>query len=73
MEQGWDPEVKHFLRKVLSSITYGLIWLIACAAGIYYHLAYWSGHPDWYNIVFYLAILGGLGWLLKYYYTTWKE
>ena len=51
MEQGWGPDVKKYLRKVLNTIAYGLLWLMAAlTAGLYFGLAY---HPDTlYSVIF---------------------
>ncbi len=74
MEQGWDPQVKKFFRKILYSISWGLIWMIACAtAGLYFELAYSAGKPVIYTILFYTGMAITLGLLLWYLYRTWKN
>ena len=74
MEQGWDPDVRRHFLKILNSLTYGLIWLIASAtAGIYYGLAGSQGKPFIYTIFFYTGMLISLGLLVRYYYRTWKK
>ena len=74
MEQGWDPDVKKFLLKVLNSIALGLLWMIASAtAGIYYELGYRGHHPFIYTVLFYVFMLITLVLLLRYLYNTWKK
>ena len=72
MEQGWDPEVKKYFRKILTTIGYGLLWLMAVlTAGLYFELAY---HPDiFYAILFYAGFFISLGLLIRYYYRIWKK
>ena len=74
MEQGWDPDVKKFFRKILYSVFYALLWMIACStAGIYYQLAYRNGQPLIYTIFFYIGMAITLALLLRWYYRTWKK
>jgi len=73
-EQGWDPEVKKYFRKILSTISYGLLWLmIVVWAGIYHQLGWQDGKPLFYVIIFYVAAVASLGFLLFYYYRLWKK
>jgi hypothetical protein len=74
MEQGWDPDVKKYFRKILNSISFGLIWMLASAtAGLYFELAYTNGKPVIYTIIFYVFMLGTLALLVRYLYKTWKD
>jgi len=74
MEQGWDPDIKKFFLKVLNSLFLGLLWLMAASTGgIYYGLAFTTGKPVIYNILFYIGLLISLFFLLRYYYLTWKD
>ena len=74
MEQGWDPDVKKFLLKVLNSISMSLLWLMASATGgIYYELGYSAGKPVIYTILFYTGMLISLFFLIRYLYNTWKQ
>ena len=73
MEQGWDPEVKKFFRKILYSVSYGFLWMVACStAGIYYQLAYWNRKPFIYTILFYAGMTISLVMLIRWYIRTWK-
>lgn len=74
MESGWDPEVKRYFRKIISSITFGLLWLMsAVTAGLYFGLAYRSDLPVICPILFYLFLAVSLFVLLRYFYRTWKN
>ena len=71
MEQGWDPDVKKFFRKILNTIATGLLWMMAVlTAGIYFGLAYHSNLV--YVTLFYVGFAVSLGLLLRYYYYLWK-
>ena len=74
MEQGWDPEVKRYFRKIISSFSFGLLWMMsAVTAGLYFGLAYRTDIPVMYVILYYICITGGLFLLLRYYYRLWKK
>ncbi len=74
MERGWEPDVKKYLRKVLGTVSWGLLWLMSCAtAGIYFELGYNSGKPVIYTILFYVAMLVTLFLLIRFLYNTWKQ
>ena len=72
MERGWDPQVKKYFMKIMNSVSLGLLWMMTCAAGIYYGLA--TGEkPLIVTIVFYTVIFLGLLLLLRYLYKTWRN
>lgn len=74
MEQGWDPEVKKYFRKIISSFSYGVLWMIgAVAAGLYHGLAYRNDIPTIYIILFYVVFTVTLLLLLRYLYRLWKK
>jgi hypothetical protein len=74
MERGWDPEIKKFLRKVIISLSLGLLWLIAgVTGGIYYELAYPNGKPILYTIFFYAGMAIALLLLIRFLFITWKK
>lgn len=73
MSSGWDSDVKIFFVKILNSIAYGLMWMIACAtAGLYFELAYTKGKPLIYTILFYVCAVGSLVLLIRYLYRKWR-
>lgn len=70
MERGWDPEVTRYLRKIISSISYALLWMMSFVGlGMYMELAYTSG---WKGILFYSFAAITFFLLLRYLYLTWK-
>ena len=74
MEQGWDPEVKRYFRKIISSFSYGLLWLVtAVTAGLYFGLAFRNDVPVLVNILFYIYLSASLFFLLRYYYRVWRK
>lgn len=73
MERGWDPEVKKYLKKVIQTISWGLLWLMAAVtAGIYFELGYTSGKPVIGTILFYAGLVISLFLLIRYLYKLWK-
>lgn len=74
MESGWDPQVKKYFRKIMSSVGYVLSWMMAgIAGGIYYGWANPVTNPAWVTVLFYILMLLGLFFLLRYLYRTWKN
>ena len=74
MEQGMDKEVKKYFRKILYSISWALILLIAALTfGLYYKLALIDKNLTLYNILFYSFFLIGLVCLVYYLIKTWKN
>lgn len=71
MEQGWDPEVKKFFLRIINTVSWGLLWLMACAtAGLYFQLAYERGI---YTIIFYVLMAITFYLLLRYFFKIWKN
>jgi len=74
MEQGWDPDVKRYFRKILNTISVGLFWLMtAAAAGLYFGLAIPHEHFSMANIIFYVVLLLTFGLLIRYFFRLWKS
>ena len=72
-EQGWDPEVKKYFLKILSTISYGLLWLMSTVtAGIYFELGWTGIRPLYAVILFYVIAVAAFILLLRYYYRLWK-
>lgn len=70
---GMDPEMKRYFRKILSSFSWGAMWLITISTlGIFFQLGFVAAGFKWYNILFYLILIGSLALLLRYYYKMWK-
>ena len=74
MEQGWDPQVKKFLLRILQSISIVLLWMLSCAtAGIYYKLGYFTAKPLGGVIIFYALMLVTLFFLVRYLLKLWRN
>lgn len=74
MERGWDPEVKKYLRKVLQTISLGLLWLMTgVTAGIYFELGHTNGKLVIGTILFYAVMAISLVMLIRYLYKMWKK
>lgn len=74
MEQGWDPEVKRYFRKILNTISVGLFWMMSAATGgFYFGLAVPEGKVRLGNIIYYVLLLATLGWLIAYFYKLWNK
>jgi hypothetical protein len=73
-EQGWDPEVKKYFQKIISTISYGLLWLMSTVtAGVYFQLG-WTGDRPFYAVVlFYIIAVVAFILLLRYYYRLWNK
>jgi hypothetical protein len=74
MEQGFDPDIKKYFIKIINSFALGFLWLFGTfTAGIYFGLAYKTGRPVIFNVIFYSLCIASLLALLRYYYRTWKK
>jgi len=74
MESGWEPGVKKYFTKILNTVSWCLIWLIACAtAGIYYQLGYIKDGIGWPNLAFFGCMLITGIFLFRYLYKNWKN
>lgn len=71
MERGWDPQVKKLLKKIIMSLSWALIWLMAgVTGGIYYELAYKGGIG---SIFFYIVMATAFVLFIRFLYRTWKD
>ncbi|HVZ55213.1 MAG TPA: hypothetical protein VG870_01025 [Chitinophagaceae bacterium] len=74
MERGFDPEVIKYFKKIISSFSMGMCWLLAnMTAGLYFGLAIPDAWPRIDTILFYAGFLLSLLALLWYLYRTWKK
>lgn len=73
-EHGMDPEIKQFFKRIINTLSYGLLWLITVvAAGIYFRLGWHEDKPVVYTFLFYIAAAVSLFFLLRYYYQLWRK
>lgn len=74
MERGWDPEVKRYLKKIIQTISLGLLWLMTgVTAGIYFELGYSGGKPVIGTILFYAVMLISGFLLVRYLIRIWNK
>jgi len=70
----FEPEVKDFLKRIISSLFLGLFWLMLnMTLGIYFGLLFVNRKISTGNILFYISLLGSLFFLIRFYYRTWKK
>jgi hypothetical protein len=70
---GMEPEVRVFLKKIVSSVFLGLFWMmINMTLGIYYGLLFFDPKITVGNIIFYLFLAASLLALIWFYRRTWK-
>lgn len=73
-EQGWDPEVKKYFQKIISTISYGLLWLMSTVtAGVYFQLGWTGDRPLYAVVLFYIIAVVAFILLLRYYYRLWNK
>ena len=72
--QGWDPEVKQYFKKILNSFGLGAIWLLVIATlGIFFRMAFVYGEWQWYNVFFYVLLAGSFLFMLRFFYRVWSK
>ncbi len=68
-----EPDVKEFLIKIVQSLSMGLVWLLAnMSVGIYFGFAFFEGHPDLGNYIYYAVFVISLVLLILYLKRKWK-
>jgi hypothetical protein len=74
MEQGFDPEVRNYFKKIMSTFGFGFLWLFSnITVGMYFGLAFVKEKFSIANLLFYSFSLLGLAALIWYYYKLWKK
>jgi len=69
-----DPDVKKYLRKILNSLVYGLLWLaLNVLGGLYWEYGIINNKLSFANILFFTWFLCSLAALLYYYYRAWRK
>lgn len=68
-----EPDVWNFLRKILSSISVVLLWLLINATiGIGLNYAFFEEKPSLKNYIFYLWFLVSFAFLIRYLLKKWN-
>ena len=74
MEQGWDPDIKKYFKKILYCISYGSSWmLMVVAVGLYLGFAYPGKRPVTTVIIFYAVAFTTFVIMVRYFYKAWKK
>jgi len=69
-----DPEVKKYFKKIINSLSVGLLWLLFnVTAGIYFKLGFIEKKVSAGNIMFYTFLPASLLLMLFYFYKLWKK
>jgi hypothetical protein len=72
--QGWDPEVRQYFRKILNSFGLGIMWLLTVSTlGLFFRLAFKRQSWQWYNLLFYGFFVSTFLLLLLYLYRVWRK
>jgi hypothetical protein len=70
----FEPDVKDFLKRIVSSLFLGLFWLMLnMTLGIYFGLLFINEKISAGNIIFYAFLFSSLFFLIRFYYRTWKK
>jgi len=70
---GMEPEVKEFLKRVLKTVSGGMLFLVFhMTVGLYFNWAFFEGEVRTGNWIYYLTLLLSFCYLLYYYYKLWK-
>ena len=74
MEQGWDDGVKTFFKKILFSISYGLIWMISFVAfGLFGGYASTATASGLAVIIFYIVMGVTFVLFIRYLFKIWRQ
>jgi FtsH-binding integral membrane protein len=69
-----EDEVKDFMRRIVWSLSLGLLWLITTLGiGSYNHLLVPDPHITIGNIIFYIWFVASLATLIWIYIRIWKK
>lgn len=72
--QGMDPEVKIYFRKILKSFAIGLVWfLFISTLAFSFKMAYIKDSVSWQNAVFYVLLVISLTAMIYYLLKVWKK
>jgi hypothetical protein len=72
--QGWDPEVRQYFRKILNSFGVFVTWLLFVSTlGLFMRMGYINGKWHWQNTVFYAFFLISFSFVLLFLFRTWRN
>jgi hypothetical protein len=74
MSEGVEPEIKDFLKRVLQTVSMGMLFLLVhMTFGLYLNWAFFDQNISIGNIIYYIFLTGSFIGLLYYYFRLWKE
>ncbi len=69
-----EPEVKDFLKRVVLTVLFGLLWMMFnMTLGLYFELLFIDEKITVGNIIYYVFLVSSLILLIRFYYRTWKK
>jgi ABC-type glycerol-3-phosphate transport system permease component len=69
-----DPDVTKYFRRIVRTLTAGLVWMVLqVLGGIMPGYAFVEDRFTWMNALYYLFFLLSLGVLLYYFYRLWGK
>ena len=74
MSAGIEPEVKDFLKRVMQTVSTGMLFLLVhMTFGLYLNWGFYEDRISIGNIVYYIFLAGSFSGLIYYYYKLWKD
>lgn len=71
---GWDPEVKHYFKKIMKSFSAVVLWLMVMAPlAFFFRLALVDNGWRWTNTVFYVLFTISTAALLWFLAKLWRR
>ena len=72
--QGWDPEVRRYFKKIVNSFVAFITWLLFLATlGLFLRMAFVIGEWHWHNTVFYAFFGVTFLLLLVFLLRMWRK
>jgi len=73
MSEGIEPEVKNFLKRVLQTVSMGMLFLIVhMTFGLYLNWGFYEEEMTTGNLIYYIFFVTSFIALLYYYYRMWN-
>ena len=74
MSAGIEPEVKDFLKRILQTVSMGMLFLIVhMTFGLYLNWGFYEEKITAGNVIYYIFLIISLVGLLLYYNKLWKS
>ena len=74
MSAGIEPEVKDFLKRILQTVSMGMLFLIVhMTFGLYLNWGFYEEKITVGNVIYYIFFILSLFGLLLYYNKLWKS